>query len=293
LTTAVAIITLPLINMAFKLVSPDRRHRHRIRAAKSRDKGRPGKQHQQRGLAARGARGGFRYGAGRPKGSRSSSRIPHRCRPAISERDSVHVTVEVLPTGRSLRSKRASRAIVAIFQAEKERKGFRLVGYSIRRNHIHLVCESDDARCLAQGMQRLCSRIARRVNKLWARRGTLFADRYHSRVISGPRDMRNVLRYVLLNQHKDRLIDTLTRGGRFDVGEHGFDPLSSARWFDGWDPAEARPPPPPADEQLWPVTRPRSWLGANGWRRHGLLRCTETPDAWWHKARRKRRRPSK
>ena len=275
--------------------APQRKQRQRSGQRGKRDSGRSsgrgsGRRKQrsrQLGLSERGQRGGYRDGAGRPKGSRTSSRIPHRTRAAISERDSVHVTVEVLPMRRSLRSKRASGAIMAIFRAEKDRKGFRLVGYSLRRNHIHLVCESDDASCLARGMQRLCSRIARRVNRLWGRRGTFFADRYHSRVIASPRDMRNVLRYVLLNENKDELIDVLTRGGRLDMDGGGFDPLSSARWFDGWDPAEARPPPPPTDdERRWPVTRPRSWLGSKGWRRHGLLRATETPDSWWMKARR-------
>ena len=290
--------------MAFELTSPTaapRRPRSAAtkrapaprKASTKRSGGKPSKQlgkrqgnQQQRRLAERRRRGGYRDGAGRPKGSRTSRRIPHRTRPAISGRDSVHVTVQVLPMRRSLRSNRASRAIMAIFRAEKDNKGFRLVGYSIRRNHIHLVCESDDARCLARGMQRLCARIARRVNRLWGRKGTFFADRYHSRVISGPRDMRNVLRYVLLNDNKDDLIDTLSRGGRFAIG--GFDPLSSARWFDGWNPAEPRPPPPPTDdESRWPVTRPRSWVGSKGWRRHGLLRATEVPHAWGVEARRR------
>ena len=264
----------------------------RRQGAKRRAKRQANQQPQQMSLSERGNRGGYRAGAGRPKGSRTSSRIPHRSRPAISARNAVHVTVEVVPLRRSLRSKRASAAIMAIFAAEKDRKGFRLVGYSIRRNHIHLVCESDDASCLARGMQRLCSRIARRVNRLWGRWGTFFADRYHSRVISGPRDMRNVLRYVLLNDNKDELIDTLSRGGRFTIG--GFDPLSSARWFDGWDPADARPPPPATgDQQRWPVTRPRSWLATKGWRKHGLLRATEIPAAWEREAKRRSRQPSR
>ena len=226
---------------------------------------------RQLGLRARGQRGGWRQGAGRPKGSRTSSRIPHRSRPALSRHQAAHVTVKVLPMRRSLRSPRARLALEAIFVAEKRRQGFRLLHYCIRRDHIHLVCESDDALKLSRAMQRLGSRIARSLNRLWDRTGSFFADRYHGRVITTPRELRNVLRYVLLNLHKDALIqDGQLLGG-------GFDPCSSARWFDGWHPSEPRPPP---DEREPAVTEPKSWLARQGWRRHGLLRPSELAKAW-------------
>ena len=232
----------------------------------------------QLGLVARGRRGGWRAGAGRPKGSRTSTRIPHRTRPRIGKHQAAHVTVKVLPVRRSLRSARPRRALELIFAAEKRRKGFRLLHYSIRRDHIHLVCESDDAQALSRGVQRLTSRIARRVNKLWGRKGKLFADRFHGRVLSTPRQMRNVLRYVLLNEHKDALIEERrVLGG-------GFDPCSSSCWFDGWHATVARPPRP--DGRDPPVTAPSSWLARTGWRRHGLLRPSELSDAWVRAARR-------
>lgn len=249
--------------MASKATVTTRRARRRASRRKPRA--------QQLGLTQRGQRGGYRAGAGRPKGSRTSRRIPHRTRPAINEHQAAHVTVKVLPMRRSLRSQRARRALEVIFTEEKRREGFRLLQYAIRRNHIHLVCESDHSAALSKAMQRLCSRIARRINKLWGRSGTFFADRYHSRVISSPQQMRNVLRYVLLNEHKDALIE----GGRFVDG--GFDPYSSARWFDGWHRTAARPPPPRVEPA---VTEPRSWLAAKGWRRGGLLRPGEIAQAW-------------
>lgn len=181
------------------------------------------------------------------------------------------MTVKVLPMRYSLRSPRARQALEAIFVSEKRRQGFRLLHYSIRREHIHLVCESDDSVALSRAMQRLSSRIARRLNQLWGRAGSFFADRYHGRVIKTPRELRNVLRYVLLNLHKDALIqDGQLLGG-------GFDPCSSARWFDGWHQDEPRPPP---DEREPAVTAPESWLARQGWRRHGLLRPSELAQAW-------------
>ena len=182
---------------------------------------------------------------------------------------------------RSLRSPRASRALEAIFVCEKRRQGFRLLHYCIRRDHIHLVCESDNAVALSRAMQRLGSRIARRLNQLWDREGRFFADRYHGRVITTPRDYRNVLRYVLLNFHKDALIqDGQLLGG-------GFDPCSSAEWFDGWHPSARRSPDgslcearPPPERREPTVTEPKSWLARQGWRRHGLLRPSELARAW-------------
>ena len=190
------------------------------------------------------------------------------------------MTVKVVAVPRSLRSPRAHAAIVAIFGDEKRRQGFRLLHYCIRRDHIHLVCEADDARALSGGMQRLGARIARRLNELWDRTGKLFSDRYHGRVLRSPRALRNVLRYVLLNQHKDALIEE----GRVLGG--GFDPCSSARWFDGWHPsAVQRPPRPPPDGREPPVTAAQSWLARQGWKRHGLLRPSELCEAWLRAAR--------
>jgi REP element-mobilizing transposase RayT len=243
-------------------------------------------------LRARGQRGGWRAGAGRPKGSRTSTRIAHRKRPRIGRHQAAHVTVKVLPLGRSLRSPRVRSALERIFAAEKRRKGFRLLHYAIRRDHLHLVCESDSTLALSRGVQRLSSRIARRVNKLWGRKGKLVADRFHGRVLKTPRELRNVLRYVLLNEHKAVLPGVrltahaaLLEEGRMIGG--GFDPCSSARWFDGWHPSVARPPPEGGDP---PVTAPLSWLGRTGWRRLGLLRPSEIPAAWLEVARRGRAR---
>ena len=42
-------------------------------------------------------------------------------------------------------------------------------------------------------------RIARVLNKLWRRRGRVFADRYHDRILKTPREVKNALVYVLAN----------------------------------------------------------------------------------------------
>jgi len=220
-------------------------------------------------LAAR-TRGGYRAGAGRPKG-RSKHYVPHVRRPRVTAKDVTHITLSCVPGIPSLRRPVPYRLIREIFAAEGKRKGFRLVHFSVRRTHIHLVCEADSTRALSRGVQRIASRIARRLNKHFGRRGRFFADRFHGVVIDSPRQLRNVLRYVYLNEHKDA----------WRMGElvEGFDPYTSHRWFDGWARSEGHPRPPPrcaAD----PVAAPKSWLLRRGWRRHGLIRTDELPRAW-------------
>ena len=158
--------------------------------------------------------------------------------------------------------------VEAVFAAERRRKGFRLVHYAVRGNHLHLVCEAEQRLALSRGVQRLAARIARGVNQLWQREGRVFADRFHSRVVRTPREARRVLAYVLLNAHKD-----YARCGQRLIG---LDPCSSGRFFDGWADAEGSPPPG-LDERLEePLVAPAgSWLLRTGWRRHGLLRTDE------------------
>ena len=78
-----------------------------------------------------------------------------------------------------------------------ERFGFRLVEYSVQNDHLHLIAEAEDQRCLSRGMQGLLIRIAKALNRLWERRGQVFRDRYHCRVLRTWWQVRNALRYVL------------------------------------------------------------------------------------------------
>lgn len=216
---------------------------------------------KQLGLSARGTWGGYRAGAGRPRG-RNGRYIPHLQRPRLSRHQAAHITLRVCKDVGWLRQPGEADVIRAVFSAECNRKGFRLVHYSIRPDHLHLLCESDSKDCLSRGIQRLTSRIARGLNRLAGRRGRVFQDRYHEHVVGTPKEARHVLRYVLLNAQKDH-----GRRGRFVPG---IDPYSSGLQFDGW--ANLGPQRPPAAAT---VTTARSWLLGTAWRRHGLIRIDE------------------
>jgi hypothetical protein len=129
---------------------------------------------------------------------------------------------------------------------------------------VHLVVEATDRSALARGMIAVGSRLARAVNRVFGRRGPVLADRYHARIVKTPREVRNIIRYVLLNARKHA-----SQPGK-DVL---LDPASSARWFDGW----RRRGPDVGHVGPSPVARARTWLLRVGWRRHGLLDPADVP----------------
>ena len=48
-------------------------------------------------------------------------------------------------------------------------------------------------------MQGLLIRVARGLNRFWERKGKVFADRFHARVLRTPREVRNALHYLFHN----------------------------------------------------------------------------------------------
>src|SRR4029079_13642863 len=58
------------------------------------------------------------------------------------------------------------------------------------------------SRRLGRGMMAIGARLARAVNRIAGRTGRVLADRYHSRLLETPREVRNALRYVLLNTRR-------------------------------------------------------------------------------------------
>lgn len=208
--------------------------------------------------------GGRREGAGRPPSARPS--VPHRSRSDHKARHPVHVTWRVCAGVPSLRSRRASETIMLAIALATERLGVRIVEFSIQHDHIHLIVEAEDVERLGRALRALGIRIARRLNALWARRGKVFRERYHLETLSTPRQVRNALAYVLCNFHKHGV-------NIGDVPLDLLDECSSAVWFDGW----TTPALPLAVTGPPPVSRPKTWLLAVGWRQHGLVRPFEVP----------------
>jgi REP element-mobilizing transposase RayT len=165
-----------------------------------------------------------------------------------------------------LPSLRAAKAFAAVETsiARAHKPGFRVVHFSVLRTHVHLIVEARDKDALAAGMKGLKVRITKALNRVWSsggvrRRGSVFAERYHVRALTTPRETRNGIAYVL-NNHRRHAAQAGAR-----LPKRWVDPCSSARQFDGWRQAVRLRP----DDAV--VAPPQTWLLAKGWRRAGGL----------------------
>jgi len=205
--------------------------------------------------------GGARAGAGRKK--RSAETIPHTARPEVDSDHPLHITIRVARGVWNLRSQRGFRAVRDALEQEKRRGELRIVEYSVQGNHLHVIAEVADRVALTHRMQGLGVRFARSVNAMMGRkRGRVIAERYHLHVLRTPREVRNAIRYVLLNHVKHGMLTA--RDGIV------VDPYSSGPWFAHW--------PDKVRRARWsvvtgppPLSGAESWLLKTGWRRSGAI----------------------
>jgi REP element-mobilizing transposase RayT len=233
---------------------------------------RPRKRHVQLTLdAARkpepGKHGGWRPGAGRPK---KPGAVSHATRPSEPSRFPQHVTLRITDGVSSL----AHGGLIKIIRRcirRSQKGGFRICEFNVLGNHLHLITEAEDKDALARGLQGFEVSVARRLNTALMRAGKLFAHRYHARHLKTPREVRNALRYVLLNRKHHAAEQRFSK--------YWIDPWSSAAWFGGWA-------QPVRGDEPWkrellaldaPTARATVWLLTDGWKRHGLLRFDERP----------------
>jgi REP-associated tyrosine transposase len=168
--------------------------------------------------------------------------VSHQRRAPHHRRHPIHVTMRRCSGLPSMRAQSIFHALCHAFAASA-RSWFRVVHLSIQRDHVHLIVEADDGVALTRGMTGLAVRLARAYNHVVDRHGRVWSDRYHSRPLQTPKEVRHALAYVLLNfrKHEPRATVSAT-----------IDVCSSGWWFQGW----ARPPrsPPPGLPQSSPVT---------------------------------------
>ena len=207
-------------------------------------------------------RGGRRRNAGRKRATARPC-VSHARRAKLSSGEPLLVTMRLLNALPSLRRIQVRKILNRAFAAGCDRFGFRLIHYSIQSNHLHLLVEARNRGALTRGIQGLMVRIAKSLNRLWRRRGKVFSDRYHDRILRSPRQVRNALVYVrqYAKKHGRKLKELI-------------EAFSSARWFDGWRERLhfTGPELSPA-----PIGAARTWLLEQGWRKHGLISVSEAP----------------
>jgi REP element-mobilizing transposase RayT len=182
-------------------------------------------------------------------------------------REPVQVTMRLCDGLPSLRERPAWAVVVRTMRAVRERSdSFRVVHYSVLRNHIHAIIEADSHAAFVAGMRSLTIRLALALNAHFGRRGRLFDHRYDARALRSPREVRNALQYVLLNTRKHE-------------AEHGrtlpadrIDERSTAICFDGWSTQL-----PLVCVKDFGTSPAQTWLLCSGWRKHGLLRIDAVP----------------
>jgi REP element-mobilizing transposase RayT len=211
--------------------------------------------------------GGKRRGAGRPN---KSGTVAHGKREDVNFKLPLILTLRLrkgLPNIRQV-------DILKLFQTccgRVKHFDFHVLHFSIQSNHIHLIAEAKDNEALARGMQSLVSSFAKKLKVLmrsWKKavswEGSVFVGRYHLRKILSPTQMKNTLKYVLLNWVKHS-----------EFIEH-MDDFSSGRAFTRWKELLGRDfrlliameaKNPPHDPVKMGISPPRSWLAREGWMR--------------------------
>ena len=144
--------------------------------------------------------GGKREGAGRkPKGARAG--VAHVTRPALAARFPVHVTWRMDRRVWNLRTPRCFGPLSRAMYGGATRFGFRLVHYAVMGNHVHLLVEAPDRVSLARAMKGLGVRIARALNRVMGRSGSVIGDRYHAHILRTPSETKRARAYLLANAH--------------------------------------------------------------------------------------------
>lgn len=198
--------------------------------------------------------GGKRPGAGRkPRGAKAG--VPHAPRSPLTGREPLLITLKVQPHVWNLRARRTFTRIVSALGAASDRFGMRITHFSVQSDHAHLIIEAEAREAVARGIKGLCVRVARALNRVMSRKGSVFADRYHERVLATPRQVRHAIAYVVCNARKH---------GVADRSPHWVDPCSSGSLFDGW----SRPIDCSSNHTII-VAPARTWLLRVGWRRAG------------------------
>jgi len=176
--------------------------------------------------------GGKRRGAGRPN---LSGTVNHMKRSQVSLKTPLHINMKLKERLPSLRRKELFREFKKSVELAKA-QGFYVIHFSVQRDHIHLFAEAENNKTLGLGMRSLAGRFAKSVRQhvylrskmsqvgesSCPKKGSVFKGRYHLHVLKTPKETRNALEYVLLNQSKHlKLIEFM-------------DFYSSARYFKYW-----------------------------------------------------------
>ena len=193
--------------------------------------------------------------------------VPHTKRARHVRWNPIHITLRAANDLPSFRQQLIYLAFLKAFRTTR-REDFRIIEFSVQKNHLHLIVEAENNDALARGMKSFTVRSNRLFNAASGRRrGQVWAGRYHRADLKTPRQVRNAIVYVINNGRKH---------GEVTSPKLVIDACSSAPWFLGWTLARTvREGPRPTEE-------PRTFLLSRLWQKHGRIHPTETPGPLAH-----------
>jgi REP element-mobilizing transposase RayT len=121
--------------------------------------------------------------------------VPHRKRASFGG-SALIVSVHQLDGLPSLRTRQVMGVFRKALAIAKDRFECRVLQFSLLSNHVHFVVEAPDEKALGRAMKGLLVRLAKGLNKLWGRKGSVFERRFDSVVVSTMRQVHRALRYV-------------------------------------------------------------------------------------------------
>ena len=190
----------------------------------------------------------------------------HGRREVFSKRMPVHVTMKVAKDVRGLRGRRMYKVVEAALWAAARNEDGLLCDFSVQNNHLHLVMDAANSRAMRSAVSGLAIRVAKAINGWCGRKGRVFEDRYHARVLRTPTEVRRVRHYVRDNFRKhlrERLQTERTQdqAAWISVGVDNHEVLraifQSSVWIDPCSSQAVR-----ADGEAWPAGR--CWLLSKG-----------------------------
>jgi REP element-mobilizing transposase RayT len=146
--------------------------------------------------------GGRRRGSGRKN---LSGAVNHMARPIVNPQKPMMITMRIRLGLPSLRRDIILKDFASAIMAAKS-FGLRVIHFILMGNHFHLLVEADCNLSLSRGMQSLAIRFAKLLKRYsgFKIKGSIFVGRYHVSVLKTPRATYFGLRYVLLNDSKQK-----------------------------------------------------------------------------------------
>ena len=206
---------------------------------------------------------------GRPTSTFVGARKRRANLESFSSKHPLHITLRLREGLPNLRTRKGAQIVKNAIEGS-QRSGIRVVHFSILSNHLHLFVECKDRQALYNSMKSFTARLGIHLRR-WANKNTIgyfdkkgwgiFRGRYDVPVLKTAQEVKNGLKYVLLNPAK-----------RFKKAPY-IDKFSSAVLFQDWKrllgQKLSRPPQTKTLSRRLNsfLSPPKLWLSRSGWMR--------------------------